>query len=114
MRNSAHKEQPAVTNTIMEDGTPIVFPPGAPKRHEARHWGRRMDHYLTEVNLTAVARDKLPTGMFKKPWSAEALQPPPPLPPRASFRDQMSHRQLTDAIEGKMNDNEQLREQIAV
>ena len=89
----------------------VIFPPGAPKRHQARKWGREIDQLLTDLELTSVARNKLPPGMFRKPWSDDALQPPPPLPAKPSFKDKMAHRSMTDEIEKRISANEQLQEQ---
>jgi hypothetical protein len=103
MRNSAQKSDSSDAH--------VVFPSGAPKRHVARQWGRDMDARLTSIGKTCVARNKLPPGMFRKPWSKEALELPPAPSAKASYKDLLSYRQWTDEIERRMNDNAQLAEQ---
>ena len=95
----------------MSNTTTIRFPPGAPKQHEAMAWGRLIDSKLTEHGITSVARARLPTGKFKKKWSAGALEPPPALPSKPSYKDQMSHRQAVDTIEARVSENAFIQEQ---
>lgn len=79
-----------------DDPVTIEFPGCAPKRHQARAWGMAMDSLLTTRGLTSVARNKLPPGMFRRPWSDEALQPPPALPARPSYKDQLARHDEED------------------
>jgi hypothetical protein len=71
-----------------------------------------MDARLTDIGLTSVARNKLPPGMFRKPWSQDALELPlAPPSQRASYKDQLAYRQMADEIERRLNENAQLAEQ---
>ena len=96
-----------------DDGQQLVtFPQGSHKPHEARAWGRSLDSTLTKhEGLSSVARNRLPPGMFPKLWSEDALKPPPKLPKDATFRDQMSHRNMVDEIEKRTNQNATVIEQ---
>ena len=104
----------AVEETRMVALEPVPpFPAGQPKPHQARGWARKLDSAVAQRKLSSVARNKKPPGKFPEPWSEAALEPPPPLPPKPTFRDRMSHRSMVDEVERRIAYNTQLEEQIA-
>merc|ERR1712072_1123459 len=58
--------------------------------------------------LTSVARNKLPPGKFPKPWTEGALEPPPPLPADATWKDLLTHRSFVEKKEEWWKDNNHL------
>ena len=87
------------------------FPAGLPAPHLARDWARSVESVLTDRGLTDVAREEIPSGLFPKLWSVQALEPPPELPSKASFGDTLRWRSMRDEVEKRIAHNEQVVEQ---
>ena len=89
----------------------VAFPPGIPRPHQVRDWCRYIEKRLTDLELTDVSNEEIPKGKFDLVWSKASLEPPPKLPAKASWADQMRFRSMRDEIEKRRRHNEHVAAQ---
>ena len=102
---------PMAMDTAAQSNKLMPFPGMTIRPHEARAYGQSLDAVMVQhPGLTSVARNKLPPGKFPKPWTEGALEPPPPLPADATWKDLLTHRSYVDKVEERTTYNAQIKE----
>ena len=52
-------------NETMDNVKVMAFPPGMPRPHQARNWGRSLQSVLAHHGLTDIILDQIPASKFE-------------------------------------------------